>query len=233
MSSKNAPPASFGHQTAGCVPPPRMDPALREEVAPLCRPVEFAPGQALYLQDNRPEGLYLILSGRVKVIQILADGTETVLAFFTGGNMVGEVSALSGAMAWPSAVALTKMQALLMPTDRARALLRENGEFAAFLTDCLVHKLRIVSRQFGVTAGRRVQGRLAVLLPYLAAHGIPQDKAGWFAVSQEDVAGLIGTTRPNASALLKDFARLGLIETGRGRLRILDPDGLRAIAEGE
>jgi len=47
-------------------------------------------------------------------------------------------------------------------------------------------------------------------------------------LTQQDVADLVGTTRPTANRALRQAEADGLIENSRGRLRLLDP---RAMAQ--
>jgi CRP-like cAMP-binding protein len=47
---------------------------------------------------------------------------------------------------------------------------------------------------------------------------------------QEDVAALAGTSRATVNRVLRDAEARGLVELGRGRTVLLDPDGLARLA---
>ena len=50
------------------------------------------------------------------------------------------------------------------------------------------------------------------------------------ALTQEDLAGLAGTTRPTVNAILRRLADGGLVSLGRGRIEV--PDLPRLAASG-
>lgn len=51
-------------------------------------------------------------------------------------------------------------------------------------------------------------------------------------LSNYDIAELVGSTPETVSKALCEFAERGLIRHGRCRIEILDPQGLRELAEG-
>jgi CRP-like cAMP-binding protein len=57
-------------------------------------------------------------------------------------------------------------------------------------------------------------------------YGHGSDGAAEIPLTQEEVAGLAGTTRGTVNAVLRDAQASGYIELARGRIRVLDPDGL-------
>jgi CRP-like cAMP-binding protein len=50
------------------------------------------------------------------------------------------------------------------------------------------------------------------------------------ALTHEQIAALVGTSREAATKILDDFASRGLVRLGRGRITLLDRDRLRAEA---
>jgi CRP-like cAMP-binding protein len=49
-------------------------------------------------------------------------------------------------------------------------------------------------------------------------------------LTQEDLASLAGTTRQTVNQVMRDAQARGLVATSRGRIEILEPDGLAARA---
>jgi CRP-like cAMP-binding protein len=47
------------------------------------------------------------------------------------------------------------------------------------------------------------------------------------ALTHEQIAALVGTSRETATKVLGEFADQGLIKLGRGRVTLLDVDGIR------
>ena len=78
----------------------------------------------------------------------------------------------------------------------------------------------------------RVEQRLARSLVRLTSQmGIKTGGLIELSFSRQDLAEMSGTTLYSASRILADWARRGIIETGRERVRIMNPHGLVAIAE--
>jgi CRP/FNR family transcriptional regulator len=187
----------------------------------------------LYWQNSPSPGIYCVESGSVRVFQILDNGMESILNNVVGRTMVGEVSALNGEITSPAAIALTDVRAYLLPTETVRELIAANPGFAQFVVDSLVHKLRILTDQFGAVSGKKVLCRLATILCMLDSYGVPCTQDRWFTITHAELAGLISTTRPNVTALLNRLADQGLIELRRNMVRILDKDGLAQLGEYE
>ncbi len=212
--------------------PPVIPDELWNQLQQVGKRMRYRAGETIYFQDGASEGAFCIERGRVKVSQILSDGTEAILSQFTDHCMFGEASALGGDVGNPMAVAQTDVSALLIPTQEIRELLKTNPDFAWYLVNSLVHKLTASTIQLGAIAGKRVMPRLASTLPILDYYGVPQDEGhGWYHITHAELAGLIDTTRSNVTALLRRLAQQNLIEQRRNRVRILDPAGLRELAQ--
>jgi len=49
-------------------------------------------------------------------------------------------------------------------------------------------------------------------------------------LTQEDIAQLAGTTRPTANRVIRAAEAAGMVRLGRGKVEIVDADGLRKRA---
>ncbi len=210
---------------------PVISPELMERLGQAGQPMHFEPGEVIYLQDSSSGGVYCIRHGRAKVIQLLEDGTEVILNLVADGGSFGEVSALDRASASPTAVSMSDLSCVLIPAERVCDLIRTDPDFAIYITYSLVHKVRSAASQLKAIAGQRVMSRLAGTILALDTYSIPKDETGeWYALTHAELASLISATRSNVSVLLSDFARRGLVENKRNRLRVLDPKGLLRLA---
>ncbi len=94
-------------------------------------------------------------------------------------------------------------------------------------------RLRDLRERYRELATERVERRVAHALTRLA------DRAGWktedgilidMPLSRQDLAEMAGTTLYTVSRMLSGWQRDGLLDIGRQRVTILDPQGLIAIA---
>jgi len=91
----------------------------------------------------------------------------------------------------------------------------------------LVNEVRMLNERLldalYVPVERRVVRRLVELAElYPGTDGVPQ-----ITLTQETIAELTGAKRPTVNRVLREEAERGLIELMRGKVRILDIDGLR------
>ena len=84
-----------------------------------------------------------------------------------------------------------------------------------------------LARLLATPSVKGIPARLATLLLRLAAAGASQELTDY---THQDLADLVGAYRETATQTLDDFKRRGLLELGRKRIQILDPDGLARIA---
>lgn len=206
---------------------PRVSPELWERILACSSQVFFPAGSVIYLQDSATDGFFFIDRGTVRVYQVLEDGTDVTIEFFSDRRMFGEASAFSGDLSSPMAAAQTDVTARFIPTARAFSLLETDPEFAVFVVAGLVHKLRVATSQLGSVAGKRVSSRLTEALLSLDNYGVQRDAEGWYRISHAELASLISTTRANTTVLLNRLCAQGLVETRRRGIRILSPQGLR------
>jgi CRP/FNR family cyclic AMP-dependent transcriptional regulator len=110
--------------------------------------------------------------------------------------------------------------------DFAR-LRREQPQIDQFLLDAAVHEVRRLSAALvdalHVPAERRVLRRLSeVAALWPAGEPLP--------LSQQDIAQLAGVTRQSANRVLASAQADGLVSLGRGRVEVVDPEGLERAA---
>ena len=96
------------------------------QLAELGRLVEYEKDQAIFRQDEPVPGMYIVISGLVRVYKIAPNGKEHTLHLAAPTQTFAEVAAIAGfpCPAWAQAVEATR--ALLLPTEGFARLLREN-----------------------------------------------------------------------------------------------------------
>lgn len=177
---------------------------------------------------------HVILSGLAARYKILPDGSRQIMAFLVPGDLCdAEVFILSEMD--HSVQALTPTRCAVIPAKTMRSLLREVGGLAEALwwgtmTDLAVLRERIVDH------GRRdARQRLAHLLYELLIRyrmvGETDDEAFSFPVTQEELADATGMSPVHANRTLQRLRRDGLIELRDQVLKIIDPKGLKRVAQ--
>ena len=75
-------------------------------IAKACTERTFAPGDKIVTQGNAGVGLFIIVSGKVKVVKTNDRGERLDLATHGGGEVVGEMSVLDGALRTADVIAV-------------------------------------------------------------------------------------------------------------------------------
>ena len=192
--------------------------------------IELPAGTRVFETSSDCAGFPVILSGAVRVFKDLANGRRIELYRVTPEEpCILSLGCLMGNGRYPaSGVTSGSTRMIVMPPALFSQCLSEQAVFrtAMFraLGDRLVNTMELVEE----IATLRLDVRLAAAL--LAHEGVDMDGERQIAVTHQELADELGTVREMVSRLLDDFAQQGLVVPGRGRIRIVDPDRLRALA---
>jgi CRP/FNR family cyclic AMP-dependent transcriptional regulator len=185
----------------------------------------FRAGDTLLHQDDDPGRVLIIECGRVRVTHVAGDGRETTLGYSGAGDPVGEVSAIDGLPRAASVHATEAVSALAFSGDAFRRVLAARPEVSLALMRFLASKLRAADALRIDQASRNVVGRVAARLEEGCAEA--EGDPPVIALGQEELAAWVGSSREATSRALQLLRTLGVVETRRGRITVLDRAALR------
>jgi CRP-like cAMP-binding protein len=84
----------------------QVSPATIEELAALMTPVSFRAGDAVFMEGEPGEALYVVNSGKVRIWVVDGDANQVTLAELESGNFLGEMAVLDGGKRSASATAV-------------------------------------------------------------------------------------------------------------------------------
>lgn len=193
-----------------------------------CASERHPAGRDLFLQGDEGDRVFGILSGKLEISLISADGRKLVTNIETRNGLVGEIAALDGG---PRSASVTCLSDCVVVSLSRAQLLDRLARDPALSRDIIAHlctRLRWMSGEVGDQALLTLEQRLAKRIIFLA--GLQPDPRSWIFGSQQDIAEFIGATRETVNKALAEWRAAGLVEVARGRLRVIDPAGLRRIA---
>lgn len=194
----------------------------------------FRRGQALFIEGDRAERVFLIERGWVTVTCTAPGGREIMLALRGPGEMLGELSALDGEPRSATAIALSAVEAnVVSGSTLARAL--DDVDAAHELIRILAWRLRDADRKRLEFAALDTLGRVAWRLLELSerfGHETDEGISVELPLSQEQLAAWCGASRESTVKALTSLRALGSITTGRRHVVISDPEALRRHARG-
>jgi CRP-like cAMP-binding protein len=183
---------------------------------------EYGRGETVFRQGETCEHVFYIQSGGIKLSVMSKAGREAVVAMLGPGDFFGEGCLAGQLVRMGSATAITPSVILLVGKAKmVRLLHRQHGMSDRFIEHMLSRNIRIeedlVDQLFNSS-----EKRLARTLLLLARYGKQDVPSRVVAkVSQETLAGMVGTTRSRVNFFLNKFKRLGFIEyNGKNPLKI-------------
>src|SRR5687768_9117909 len=152
------------------------------------------------------DSLYIVLSGRLKVMMSDAEGKEVILAILGPGEFFGEMGLIDDEPRSASVVALEACELLGITKRDFKKALAENFEMTMAVMRGLVRRLREADRKIGSLALLDVYGRVARLLLDMA-ETIDGEKIVTKRLPKQDIAKMIGASREMVSRVMKDLQR--------------------------
>lgn len=186
--------------------------------------------EVLFREGDAVEGLFVLLSGGVKLYKLSVDGKEHILHVVHPGQAFAE-AALFMRGGYPAyAEALQKSKILLLPKDPFLRLLRDEPTLSLNIITTLSRYLKQFADRIEDLSLKDVSSRLARWVLHTAA-----DKGRDFwdlEITKAALASQLGTVSETLSRTLRKFQDLGWLQV-RGRfLKILNRSALVAAADG-
>lgn len=187
--------------------------AQAESVADAVIKRRLKRGEAIVEQGQKSNTLFILLTGRARVVSADRRGREVILATLQPGDYVGEMSLIDNQA--HSATVRAEVQTDMLALGRAEfaRCLPENSSMAYAIMKGLVQRLRQADRKIESLALMDVYGRVARALLEFAQ----PDRDGQLAVrdriSRQDIAKMVGASREMVSRVMKDLEERGFVET--------------------
>ncbi|MGH3713181.1 MAG: Crp/Fnr family transcriptional regulator [Micromonosporaceae bacterium] len=193
----------------------------------------YAAGELLYSPHNPVHTLFILKRGRVRVFRIAGDGRALTTAIITPGTIFGEMVLLGQHMYDNYAEAIDEAVVCVMSREDVHRFLLSDPRIAARITTILGERLIEMERRLTDTVFKSVPQRIAATLCTLAGQqrrlGVGS-RIAHVKLTHEQLAALVGTSRETATKTLNELAHRGLLRLGRGRITILDTEGVSAEA---
>jgi CRP/FNR family transcriptional regulator/CRP/FNR family cyclic AMP-dependent transcriptional regulator len=196
-------------------------------------PREFRAGQAIFHQGDSGRLLYLVESGQVRIFVNGIDGRETsVVLYGRPGEIFGELAVIDGLPRSASAVAVMDTIVHTLGRERFREYMRRWPQLALNFMLTLTKKVRYNTQQVDSLASMDISRRLARKLLELGQNYGTAEAQGVrlnTALTQSDLASLIGATRESTNKVLRQFRDEGLISNNGQAIVIRDAEALRTL----
>lgn len=116
-----------------------IDKAGLNKIAKITKQISIKKGEQLFQEKDDTKGLWLILSGKIEISRVTADGWRQTLVVLPPGHFFGELSILENRKHVASAVALEDTEFLLIPKEDFEKMMEEDCALAL----CIVKRIAI------------------------------------------------------------------------------------------
>jgi CRP/FNR family transcriptional regulator len=191
----------------------------------------FAPGELLFAEGEPCAGLYVVISGRVRIFKTSSSGREQVLTIEGPGGSIAELPVFDGGAYPASAAAVDESQLLFVSRHDFRAYCLEHPQVALKVIEVVGARLRrlvgIIEELSFTTLRHRL---ISWLLREADARGRVYETGTVFEldISHQELAARIGTVRELVSRNMARLQAQGFIQVQGHEVTILDREGLEA-----
>lgn len=177
-------------------------------------------GETIFLDDDQNQLMYIILKGRVKVVETTAEGLERVMAFRQRGDYFGEMGLLDGKTDSATIIAMEPCYMLLLTKSLFDEFFLENNRALQGIIAVLCRRLRESWVFHNIIGFKDAESKIrATLARYGKTLGI-RDSSGVIinsTLSHQSIADRVQITRETATRALKRMKEQQEIEILAGR----------------
>lgn len=183
-------------------------------------------GKIFYQPEDTSEVLFILKKGRVQLYRISPEGKKLVVATIGPGTIFGEMAIVGQQMHNTFAEAVADCLLCVMSRYDVERLILRKPTVALRIMDVMAGRLIEAESRLEDMAFKGIPARLAALL--LRLRGEQGNEIHGY--SHQDLAEAVGTYRETTTQILNKFKTKGLIEIGRKRIEVRNPEGLELVA---
>ncbi len=192
----------------------------------------FKKGEIILREEDTNKFMYVILKGRVKVVQTTEEGKEIVLSIHSAGDTFGEVSLIDGKTSQAQVIAVVDSLISIISKEDFYELLKSQVKimdnllklFCIRFRDC-VDSIRMLSLN---NAAQRIQ-MLFMKLMHAYGEAGPEGVTLKIRLTHSDIANMSGLTRETVTRIMNNLHKEGLIKT-KSRFIHLNSDFVKELS---
>src|SRR3974377_724485 len=203
------------------------------KVAALARQVVFDQGSAIFFAGDPLRQNVLLTSGCVKITQSDREGEEVILRLVGPGETLC-VECFPKYSHCSTAWAVQRSSALVWDVGQFQSFANRYPSLARNVSCILMKTLVQLEERFRELSTEKVSPRLSSqLLRLVDQLGKKSDSQIQIAVSQRDLAQLIGTTLFTVNRLLNQWEAQGIVRPRREALLVVNVKALKELSQGD
>lgn len=202
------------------------------ELRHIIKSRNFKKNEVILLEEQTSEYMYVVFSGKVKVIKISQDGREKILAIREKGDFFGEMALLDGKTSPATVIAMEAAVVGLISKDNFKKCLFENDKALKAIVSLLCSRLReawMMLKMLSLAdAEQRVRATLCQIGSYYGEEG-QKGTVIKMRLTHQDIANYASVSRETVTRLLDKFSRAREITVLDRRTLLLKPTFIEKI----
>jgi CRP-like cAMP-binding protein len=200
--------------------------AERRRLLSQARRHRFAKGEVVFHEGDPADSLHLVDRGRAAVRLVTHLGDVHIIRVVPRGGWFGELALITGSPRNATVFALEPLETLSLHRSYLDEVRSRFPAFDQVFTSSLTNEVRRLSsallEALFIPVEQRTYRRLSELVALYGDGSLPVV----IPFTQEEIAQIVGTTRPTVNKVLKAAAARGILELRRGHVEIIDLDQL-------
>jgi CRP-like cAMP-binding protein len=193
----------------------------------------FPSGSKIYFQGKRCEEVFCVLEGQVKLARVNREGRELTTALMTAGEFFGPALGAPGAPEAPeTATARGATTVWRVPAREFHQLLLHHPHLGLRMVESLARRQRQTQRRLECAVFKGTEARLAETLRELSGAFEPRCEHGLgthIRLTQQELADLVGATRPVVSTILNRLRKQGVLGYSREYLCVRSIEAIEQL----
>jgi CRP-like cAMP-binding protein len=214
---------------------PLLTPLSEEErrrLLSITRRRRFKRREVVFHDGDPGDALHLVSRGHIAIRITRPLGDVATLRVLAPGEFFGELALIAPAPRRGSAVAIDEVETMSLHRDQFEALRETHPWVDRMLVEALATEVRRLASLLVEALYAPVEQRVWNRLAELAAMFARSDNASvTIPLTQDELAQIVGTTRPTVNRLLRAAEADGVLRLTRGRLEVLSPLEIAARAD--
>ncbi len=191
-----------------------------EEIIGITAKRSFPKNNVIINEGDETDSLYLIITGKVKIVLSDEDGKEITISILEPNDYFGELALIDDEPRSARVVTMEKCQFCVINQSDFNNVLDNNPSLVRNLLKGLSKRLREANKNIESLALMDVYGRVARTLLQFAKPEDDGTKVIREKLTQKDIASMVGASREMVSRIFKDLTTGGYISVESGIITI-------------
>jgi len=212
-----------------------LPPVALKHLESITAAASYPKGATLFVEGQKPRGVFILCNGRVKLSTSSADGKTLILRVPERGEILGLAASISGQPYQASAEVLEPAQANFIARNDFLEFLKTHGEAALRVAQELSENYHLAiaeMRTIGLSHSAAEKFARFLFEQITAGEKVDGEVRATLTLTHEEIAQMIGSSRETVTRLFSDFKKKQILQVRGSTVIVRDLETLRKLAEG-